>query len=790
MLLQTLRQPYSKKNRFISIIISTLVFCLFFGCSQPFSGQKTSVSFCIDSTIAKQIKAAGLGASSARTAKDDLQNAYFIVSVKGGYEDTKTAEISEQGAVINFENIPVGKRIWAEAEVYIIETNQKIVLFEGKSSTATVRPGTNRLEIKLAKAKSPYNNVTKTSTTYTVVKPLFTNETTGKQLKTNIIEFDHDNNYEHFSWKPEDTDVHITDYQKIKITYKGVSLKPNEENTIAFLTSKFEDKKYFDVQKSVTTESQTYEMKIPQGKGELNFGIENKWDGNIFEFQGDFSFEVEKIELIKDSSLAIDYNASVYIDENPKFLVAYNTSTFNDGNDERIIFRSKEGQGQKFPNGETDSGYASAYWEFDNLMAYDKAAVWIKVDAPQKFDEVRWSLSGYVPYYDNIDADFTTDIHAVNPSFKQIDNLDNGRSDSIVVFVNLSELCTYEDDNGNIKNFKPTTLEFINETYTGIWGPDMEWSDNWDLIIEKIELIRVDENASDLVIFDPNQNNIQNSSSVEITTRDDLNYLKVVPEGRNYTLNIPEVDIDGYLFAKAEVYTNFNDRELEVEMILFNRNSTGASSRPDIEQKTVQFYGAACSTEPVTITGPIGGLQNSNGETVSKVNQLSVCIIDTADNYSSLSGEPVYIGRIIATNNKDLNYDPFKPSSGISASLDIGKDDIVVTRGESPSSPKVTDGSLIEVTNTTEPFVLTIQSIKGITNSDIWDDFYCSWIYDDETVDKWPQEPIPGISIYDNFGYQLLVEPSDLAYGIHDISLTVAINTTQEVFTFTAQIKK
>ena len=450
---------------------------------------------------------------AARSVFKSSDSAFVTVELKGGVEDSQTVEIKEGETVdFTFEEIPVGTELYAQIEIYIFvektsegsETaeKEKVVLYSGKSETKTIAEGTNEIKITLEKLfedeeededekekeEIKFNIVTKTDTTYTVENPTFTIEwdkalEKSVPLSTNEISFNSEKEYEAFIWKPADSNISFTEYQKVKITYKGTTLKADEENVIAFKARRALTRNYYRDQKPVTEESQTYEMDIPQGKGPLWLGIENKWDSSKKSFQGDFTFAVEKIELIKDASLAIDYSKSTYTVEGTNIELLRNINNDADWSVGRntIKYTSKEYE----QNGNT-GGWAAAYWEFDRLSEYNKAVITVKGLNPNSYG-MKFTIGGEISWYKRAEiGEIEADQHSKESEYVTLGN----ENVSKTIEVNLADFVICDNDGGTgvATSFSPVAIEFINQSYEGSWGSDMVWGDDWTLVIEKIEL--------------------------------------------------------------------------------------------------------------------------------------------------------------------------------------------------------------------------------------------------------------------------------------------------------------
>ena len=325
-----------------------------------------------------------------------------------------------------------------------------------------------------------FNVIIKTDTSYIVNNPTFTKEYKKEKLKTNKIHFNLTEDEECFVWSPEG-DVNLSDYQKAIITYKGTDLKTDEENVIAFKTMRTSYRNYYRDQKPVSAESKTYEMPIPQGKGSLVLGIENKWDSEKGGFQNDFTFEVEKIELVKDAELAIDYGDK-YTEEGNKIEFLHNINNDTDWSvgPNAIKWTSKE-----YEEHGNDSGWAAGYWEFSKLSEYDMIAITVKGLNPNS-NGMKFTVGGYLPYYSGETAEGKTEVHSSYSRYVPLEN----ENESVCIKVNIADISTYKADDGSEITFKPKAIEFLNQSFEGDWGSDMFWGDDWTLVIEKIELIK------------------------------------------------------------------------------------------------------------------------------------------------------------------------------------------------------------------------------------------------------------------------------------------------------------
>ena len=129
--------------------------CFFFGASLLFSSILASCAdmsngsknggavFSIDSAAAKTLFASSAPSGLA----DGSRPLYIDIELKGDYSAKKKSDIDPQkGAVVEFDSIPVGSSVWAEANVY---HEAQDILYTGKSATIVVAEGMNPLSLLL-----------------------------------------------------------------------------------------------------------------------------------------------------------------------------------------------------------------------------------------------------------------------------------------------------------------------------------------------------------------------------------------------------------------------------------------------------------------------------------------------------------------------------------------------------------------------------------------------------------------------------------------------------------------
>ena len=328
--------------------------------------------------------------------------------------------------------------------------------------------------------------------------------------------------------------------------------------------------------------------------------IQNKWASENGQngWEKDFSFVVEKIELIKDLALVIDYTKTTYADEKIQLLRNINNEPDYSIGANSIKWRSKE-----FSQNGNDSGWASAYWEFEKLTDYDVVKVTVKGLNPNQYG-MKFGIHGHRPFHTRQDYndEQTDDIHS---KFEKTITLENV-NESKTFEIDIADLCTYADSyesDAEVKPFVPTAVEFQNLSYAeeGAWTDNMVWGDDWTLVIEKIELkkeepelygwkpINVNDNwhttifneyrdvislksaTEDSITFTINRAFTQENSMVQVVYGDD-SYLADTMYVCSYKLKGPDTNImnDCAWVPRDESYTNGTQANLES-----NYNSSG-----------------------------------------------------------------------------------------------------------------------------------------------------------------------------------------------------------------------
>lgn len=313
-------------------------------------------------------------------------------------------------------------------------------------------------------------------------------------------------------------------------------------------------------------------------------------------------------------------------------LTLYNNyNTVIDGN--KITYTSKEN---------AENGWAAAYWVYDDIEAYDKIRITLKTESINEY-----GAKMQIGALDSSDL-YT---HDNSDEWVQIDNAPYRKTVSYSI----------KDFKNGLDKQSFNAIEFENCSNNGDWnnnGEKIVWGDNWSVTIEKIELFKLDKNKEDKVLFDPNVTGFTAPASNECTTavveKLGQKYLKITTNDWGNNVHIFDSDnspdLSGYLYYKIEAYT---DKDLEnmadthAGIVLANYgtdiNETGYDMNRScdlyIEKpfSEISIYTAVVDTPSFTDINPY---------------------IQTAG--SPIDGHSIYIGRIVATNNENPDYLPFK----------------------------------------------------------------------------------------------------------------------------------
>ena len=454
-------------NNFIKTTLLAFLPCLFLtfsGCSQLDTDSKGSVSFRLNTTRAAR--------EIARDIVSPDQATYIDVELQGGYTDSQTQELeADKDIYITFENVPVGREINVYAQIYTLIEGEKQIIYAGTSETKTIQREENLFLFMLDFA---YDSYVETSSAYIVLRPLFSVERDGHKLETNKLEFKYDEDDtkcdESFSWQR----AKLSDYQKARVTFRGKDLPQANTSYLRFRLVKFATGARYPIEtKSVSASAQTYEFEIPQYINLDEIAVENSWDDSTASWAPDFTCYIDKIELIKDSSLIDpDFNkitktTSSYVVQNPPLQNILNTNISKN----KIEFDSKNDNGP----------YSAAYWECEDIEQYDKVSITVKC-TQQNATGMRFLVKGYSPFkYPEKDTCEHTNVPDDDIDSYQfiIPNEDEAYSFT----MNIADLKKGPDSS----TISIQAIEFENASFTGDYAVE-NFGDVWTIVVEEIKL--------------------------------------------------------------------------------------------------------------------------------------------------------------------------------------------------------------------------------------------------------------------------------------------------------------
>lgn len=450
------------KNLFKTTLLAFLACLLltFPGCSQLDTDSKGTVSFRLNTTKAARDLARDIVASEEPT--------YIDVELQGGHKASKTQELeADKDIYITFEGVPVGRKINVYAQIYTLIEGEKQIIYAGTSESKIIQHEENLFQFMLDFA---YDSYVETPSAYIVLRPLFSVERDGRKLKTNKLEFKYDEDDtkcdESFSWQR----AKLSDYQKARVTFRGKDLPQANTSYLRFrLVKSTTGARYVLDTKAVSDSAQTYEFEIPQYINLDEIAVENENTGS---WAPDFTCYIDKIELLKDSSLIDpDFNkitktASSYVVQNPPVQNILNTNISKN----KIEFDSKNDNGP----------YSAAYWEFEDLDKYDMVTISVKCTS-QNTTGMKFIVKGYSPF--NYPQKNTSEDSAVN-------------SENIITLNTFNQTETFsididklkKDSNGN--NISLKAILFENSSFSGESQTIQNSGDLWAIEIEEIKLYK------------------------------------------------------------------------------------------------------------------------------------------------------------------------------------------------------------------------------------------------------------------------------------------------------------
>ena len=453
--------------------------------------------------------------NASRTALLQYSECFIDVTLtasKGSYDKTQTqafktdgengagSEDGQSGRLsFNFDKVPVGAEVYAQAKIYYLYDDEKCMIYEGRSESQPVLEEGTSLSIKL---DTIYNSITETSNAYIVNRPLFTIERSKEELTNNLLEFknssDVNNCNESFRWGFDE----LGDYQKAEITFRGDKLNADAQNVLRFKFIKGStEASYYQDALTVQAGKNTATYMIPQGIKLTALGLENSWNTDAETWAADLSCYIDRIIFFKDTSLLDpDFNLVTKTDytytvKNP----ALQTIAYTNIKKNIVEFDSLQGV---YNN---DGPYSAAYWEFADIEDYDKATIKVRCQIANDTG-MRFTVKGYSPF--NYPEKQTCENSAfVEANLITIPEI----SQSYTFSINLEDLKKTDDN----KTISIQAIEFENSSYTGEYDTGI-FGDKWSFAVEEIKLLKNSSSGIDIGVEEPDSTDIsvtQDSSS-------------------------------------------------------------------------------------------------------------------------------------------------------------------------------------------------------------------------------------------------------------------------------------
>lgn len=307
----------------------------------------------------------------------------------------------------------------------------------------------------------------------------------------------------------------------------------------------------------------------------------------------------------------------------------------------------------------TFTQWGTVYWKYDGIDSYDKIRFTVSSDdASADTDDIKLNL--LLSGYKSSSGDLANNEDLI---WIDIRRDDKGKALEKTFSIAIDEIKQRVSDAANIPLASVSFDSIVikngrhNNDWSGSNFENLKWGADWSYTIEKIELFKYDQNKADLLVFDPDKEGYEPPTGTELVEKGGRKFLKVTPDGWNANieilgeksvLNTPP-DLSGYLYMKAEFYSDASLDNQNYTMGLpmqYNWEWTDTTSwtarRACNNMRETANSGIHCVTDVIDYPS-VSALQpyihNSNGE-------------PTTD-------KDIYIGRIIATNNKNADYNPF-----------------------------------------------------------------------------------------------------------------------------------
>lgn len=307
----------------------------------------------------------------------------------------------------------------------------------------------------------------------------------------------------------------------------------------------------------------------------------------------------------------------------------------------------------------TFTQWGTVYWKYDGIDSYDKIRFTVSSDdASADTDNIKLNL--LLGGYNSSSGDLENNEDLI---WIDIRRDDKGKALEKTFSIAIDEIKQRVSDAANIPLASVSFDSIVikngrhNNDWSGSNFENLKWGANWSYTIEKIELFKYDQNKADLLVFDPNKEGYEPPTGTELVEKGGRKFLKVTPDGWNAdieilgeksVLNTPP-DLSGYLYMKAEFYT---------EHSLDNQNYTmGLPMQYNLEWTDTISWTTRRTCNNMRETANSGIHCVTDVIDYPSVSALQPYIQNS--NWEPTTDKEIYIGRIIATNNKNTDYNPF-----------------------------------------------------------------------------------------------------------------------------------
>jgi len=307
----------------------------------------------------------------------------------------------------------------------------------------------------------------------------------------------------------------------------------------------------------------------------------------------------------------------------------------------------------------TFTQWGTVYWKYDGIDSYDKIRFTVSSDdASADTDDIKLNL--LLSGYNSSSGDLANNEDLI---WIDIHRDDKGKALEKTFSIAIDEIKQRVSDAANIPLASVSFDSIVikngrhNNDWSGSNFENLKWGADWSYTIEKIELFKYDQNKADLLVFDPDKEGYEPPTGTELVEKGGRKFLKVTPDGWNANieilgeksvLNTPP-DLSGYLYMKAEFYSDAS---------LDNQNYTmGLPMQYNWEWTDTTSWTTRRTCNSMAETANSGIHCVTDVIDYPSVTDLKPCIYSS--NWETTTDKEIYIGRIIATNNKNADYNPF-----------------------------------------------------------------------------------------------------------------------------------